>query len=506
MRTIHKIFVSLKSAVILIAILTLLATLGTLVPQNLDAVDYLRRYPSLGHWILSLGFDDMYRSAPFQTCLWLLSISTLACIMTRWKSTWRKLSSRIERAGAKEIRAYEAGHLLPGQLVESWSNWFDQARTDENGVQIALKTSGRSSLLGGMFIHIGLLLILAGGLIGVYLGVETVIRGSKGDLVPVPPLAAVRAARDADKIARMARNIRTFSPEDPRLNDMRAQIESLHEIYKAGLASPAFRIRFNELWVENYQSPDGQTAGVKSWNSRVNFIEGEQESDQVLVMVNQPVSYGDYTFYQSSWNKFYRKVTVRVDYVGDASATSAISVDPTVFPVTMQFTLKEPVKPAWAPFELILVDFMPDFRIINERFVSVSHELNNPAAMIVAYDEGGNVAGRAWAFPEDRMSMAGHVTSMPFRFTFVGAEAEYESGMQMAHDPGKPVVWLGCILFTLGMIMSFYVTYRECWLLIYPDGTTYIAVTGNRPARAFAEDLAQLDSQLTASDREPATT
>jgi len=95
---------------------------------------------------------------------------------------------------------------------------------------------------------------------------------------------------------------------------------------------------------------------------------------------------------------------------------------------------------------------------------------------------------------------------MPFRFTFVGAEAEYESGMQMAHDPGKPVVWLGCILFTLGMIMSFYVTYRECWLLIYPDGSAHIAVTGNRPARAFAEDLAQLDSQLTASDREPATT
>lgn len=493
---------SLKSAVILIAILTLLATLGTLVPQNLDAVDYLKSYPRTGHLILSLGFDDMYRSAPFQTCLWLLSISTLACIMTRWKNTWRKLSARLERASAKEIRAYEAGHQLSGSLIESWPSTFANVRTDEAGVQIALNTSGSSSLLGGMFIHIGLLLILAGGLIGVYLGVETVIRGSKGDLVPVPPLAAVRAARDADKIARMARNIRAFSPEDPRLNSMREQIESLHEKYKEGLASPAFRIRFNELWIENYQSPDGRSSGVKSWNSRVNFIEGTQESDQVLVMVNQPVSYGDYTFYQSSWNKFYRKVTVKADYVENASAATGIVVDPGLFPVTLELTLKEPVKPDWAPFELVMVDFMPDFRIINERFISVSHELNNPAAMIAAYDEAGNIAGRAWAFPEDRMSMAGHVTSMPFRFTFVGAEAEYESGMQMAHDPGKPVVWLGCILFSLGMIMSFYVTYRECWLLVYPDGACYIAVTGNRPARAFAEDLAQLDGQLTVIDKD----
>jgi len=172
--------------------------------------------------------------------------------------------------------------------------------------------------------------------------------------------------------------------------------------------------------------------------------------------------------------------------------------------VTLELTLKKPVKPAWAPFDLVLVDFMPDFRIINDRFVSVSDELNNPAAMIVAYDESGNVAGRAWAFPEDRMSMAGHVTSMPFRFTFIDAEAEYESGMQMAHDPGKPVVWLGCLIFTLGMIMSFYVTYRELWLLVYPDGSCYIAVTGNRPAKTFAEDLTQLDSQLIAIDKEPA--
>lgn len=495
---------SLKSAVILIAILTLLATLGTLVPQNLDAVDYLKNYPITGHWILSLGFDDMYRSAPFQTCLWLLSVSTLACIMTRWKNTWRKLSARVERASVREIRAYESGHLLSGRLTESWQSRFDRVRTDEDGVQIALKTSGRSSLLGGMFIHIGLLLILAGGLIGVYLSVETVIRGSKGDLVPVPPLEAVRAARDADKIARMARNIRSFSAEDPRLNPMREQIDSLHEKYKAGLASPAFKIRFNELWVENYRAQDGSDAGVKSWNSRVSFIDGDKESDSTLVMVNQPVSYGDYTFYQSSWNQFYRKVTVQVDYVGDASATAITGNDSATFPVTLELTLKKPVKPAWAPFDLVLVDFMPDFRIINDRFVSVSDELNNPAAMIVAYDESGNVAGRAWAFPEDRMSMAGHVTSMPFRFTFIDAEAEYESGMQMAHDPGKPVVWLGCLIFTLGMIMSFYVTYRELWLLVYPDGSCYIAVTGNRPAKTFAEDLTQLDSQLIAIDKEPA--
>lgn len=502
MRTIYKIFVSLKSAVILIAILTALATLGTLVPQNLDAVEYIRHFPRIGHLLLSLGFDDMYRSAPFQTCLWLLSISTLACILTRWKSTWRKLSARLERATVREIVAYEGGRRLSGQLADSWQDDFDNVKTDENGVQIALTTTGKASLFGGMCIHIGLLLVLAGGLIGVYFAVETVIRGAKGDMVPVPPLEAVRAARDADRIARRARNIRAFSPEDPRLDEMRREIEILHEKYKAGLASPAFRIGFDDLWIENYQTPDGQNTGVKSWNSRVRFIVDGQESEPVLVMVNQPVSFGDYTFFQSSWNKFYRKVKLQADYVGDASATSQLVVDDSVFPVTVELGMKEPYKPAWSPYELAMVEFMPDFRIINERFVSISNELNNPAAMIVAYDDSSNVVGRAWAFPADRMSMAGHVTNMPFRFTFINAEAEYESGMQMAYDPGKSVVWLGCILFTLGMIMSFYIPYRECWLLVYPDGHAYITVSGNRPAKVFAEDLLQLEQKLITTDKE----
>ena len=502
MRTLLKIFVSLKSAILLIAILTALSILGTLVPQNLDAVEYIRRFPTAGHLILSLGFDDMYRSAPFQACLWLLSISTLACIMTRWKSTYRKLSARLEKASAREIRAYEGGRLLPGNLCGDWQNIFDNFTTDENGVQIGLKTSGKISLLGGMCIHIGLLLVLAGGLVGVYLGVETVIRGSKGDMVPIAPLAAVRAARDADRLARVARNIREFSPEDPRLNVLRAQIETLHEQYKADLASPAFRMGFDELWVENYQTPDGKPMGVKSWNSRVRFVDGSHDSEPVLVMVNQPVSYGDYTFYQSSWNKFYRRVQLKVEFVGDASASSALAVDASDFPKNIELKLKESYSPEWCPYELVMVDFMPDFRIINDRFVSVSHELNNPAAMIVAYDHAGNIAGRAWAFPEDRMSLAGHVSNMPFRFTFVSAEAEYESGMQIAHDPGKPLVWLGCLLFTLGMIMSFYVPYREKWLLVYPNGSAYIAMSGNRPARIFAEDLLQLEQQLSDTDKE----
>ncbi|MDD3145765.1 MAG: cytochrome c biogenesis protein ResB [Candidatus Riflebacteria bacterium] len=501
MRTILKLLVSLKSAVALISLLTLLSMVGTFVPQNLEAVVYLQRYPVLGHWILGLGFDDMYRSAIFQACLWLLSLSTLVCILTRWHSTSRRLFKRLENVAVAEVNAMEAQRTFSAELAEDWQKHYGSFKTDDDGVLIGLRASGRLSLLGGMFIHIGLLSVLAGGLIGVFFSVEMSLHGRQGENVIVPPLAAMRAARDADRISREARSIRTFSAQDPRLEDMRAKVEALHKQYAMGMASPAFSIAFDELWIEHYQTPEGQPAGVKSWNSRVRFIADARETASAVIRVNHPVSFQDYSFYQASWNKFYSKVNLKVDLLegiaGWQDFHSAAS-----FPQTLELILNQPVKPEWASFTFVMQDFMPDFRVIDGRFISVSNELNNPAAMIVAYDTNEKVAGRAWAFPEDRAMLASHVSSLPFLFTFTSAKSEFESTLQMAYDPGKPVVWLGCLLFTLGMVMSFYVAYREDWVLVFPDGQVRIAIAGNRPAQVFARDLARVQQQLTHQSQE----
>ncbi len=501
MRTILKLFVSLKSAVALISLLALLSMIGTLLPQNLEASVYLQRYPSLGHWILAFGFDDMYRSMLFQTSLWLLSLSTMVCIMTRWKSTSRKLFRRLENVSASEIKAMETARTFAGDLPADWQKNFSDYRTDEDGTLIGLKTSGRLSLFGGMFIHVGLLAVLAGGLIGVFFGVEMSINGRRGENIVIPPLEALRAARDADRISRAARNIRTFSPNDPTLEAMRNRVEELHKQYALGMASPAFSLAFEELWIEHYDATPGQSHGIKSWNSKVRFVENGAQSEPVVIKVNEPVSWQNYSFYQASWGKYYPAVRMNVSFLDGIAGWQGFQ--PTAsFPQTLDLTVNQPFRPDWASFTLVMQDFMPDFRVIDGRFVSVSNELNNPAAMIVAYDDAEKVVGRAWAFPEDRAMLASHVSNLPFLFTFVAAQPEFESTLQMTYDPGKPVVWIGCLLFTLGMVMSFYVAYREEWILVFPDGQVRIAVTGNRPATVFAVDLDRIQQQLTNQSQE----
>lgn len=498
MRILLKLLVSLRSAVLLIGVLTALSVIGTIIPQNLEAVEYLRRYPTSGHWFIVLGFDDMYRSLIFQASLWLLSFSTVACIMTRWKSTSRRLWGRISHVSEKEVRAFPCSKKLEKPVVVDLKTIFTSARTDDAGNEILLRTSGKLSLLGGLILHVGFLAVLAGGLIGVFYGVETAIRGGKDEIIPIAPLEAVRAARDADKISREARAIRHFSPEDPRLEEMRKRVDELHAVYAAGVASPAFRLLFDELWVDHYHGPEGEQKGIKSWNSKLRFIRDGVESEPVAIKVNHPVTFGDYTFYQASWNRIFRKIRVKVDLIsGQEGMLKDFLAAPASFPLMIELKKHEPVKPDWSMHEFVLHDFLPDFRIINDRFVSVSHELNNPAGRIVAYDAAGNISGRAWAFPDDRVMQPGHVSNMPFLFTFIEAEPEFESGLQMAHDPGKPVVWIGCLLFTIGMILSFYIPYREEWVIRYSDGTVRIAIGGNRPPVVFARNLEYLENMLT---------
>ncbi len=373
---------------------------------------------------------------------------------------------------------------------------FDEVRDFADNTKIALRISGKASLLGGMFIHIGFLAILAGGLIGVFYGVEMAVRGRSGDRVPIPELAVVRAARDADRLSRTARNVRHFSPNAPILDEYRTKVENLHRIYSEGLASPSFHVEFEKLWVDHHVDAEGQIRGIKSWNSAIKFVANGNELASGVTRVNQPISFGQYTFFQANWNKIFRRVKLKVDLLYDKPEIETFITANASFPIVIELKLEEPQSFEWTPLKLVLHDFMPDFRIIDGRFISVSNELNNPAARIVAYDQAGGVAGRAWAFPDDRIMSASHVSNLPFIFTFVGAEPEFESGLQMTYDPGKPLVWAGCLLFTLGLIMSFYIAYREEWLLIYPDGRKKIAVYGNRPLEQLLKDLDNLENEL----------
>jgi cytochrome c biogenesis protein len=95
-------------------------------------------------------------------------------------------------------------------------------------------------------------------------------------------------------------------------------------------------------------------------------------------------------------------------------------------------------------------------------------------------------------------------------FSFGGLTAKMFTGLQVAKDPGVNVVWLGCLLLTAGMMVSFFLSHRRIWIRLAegPHGKVEVTAGGttnrNRPAfeKAFASVLAEVRNDPPNTEKE----
>jgi hypothetical protein len=84
MKDIHSFFKSMKTAIVLLVVIAALAALSTLVPQGRDAAYYSQRYaPPLSQLILSLGFNSFFRTPLFLIPVALFFINLTVCALHR---------------------------------------------------------------------------------------------------------------------------------------------------------------------------------------------------------------------------------------------------------------------------------------------------------------------------------------------------------------------------------------------------------------------------------------
>ncbi len=504
MKKIIGLLSSLKTAIFLICLLTLLAIIGTIIPQKLEAIDYIKAFPKLWFYILSLGFDDIYRSELFLGILFLLSASAIICVCFRWKSIQKKLFNK-EEINIESIKKLPVSKKIAKinntKQLESY-----KTTTLSDGATLAFKSSGKSALLGGLILHIGLVLVFIGGFIGLLFGIEMPIYGKAGEKIPIPSIEVIRIAYKADKLSRQARNIRQFNPQDPRLEEMRNEIEKLHKLYNEGIMKPEFKISFEKLWVEHYTNASGTNEGIKSWNAEIKFMDiasgslfdTVSETKPQIIKVNEPVGYKNLNFYLANWNKNWKKIKLNIDYIPNIAGWENYNPSSDLFPQTVEVAVSEPFEVKSFPFSLVISHFLPNLKIMPDgTFFSASSELVNPAAIVVAFDKEANCRiGNTWAFSEKNASIFPHESKLPIKATLQNAEFDYECVIQMSYDPGKPLVWLGCFLFCLGMMFTFYVSYKEEWVIIHNDGTAFIALNSNRSPEVLKKDLISFEEKL----------
>jgi cytochrome c biogenesis protein len=262
----RKFWTSMRLAVALLGVIALGAVLGTVIPQQAAAEAFAARlHPALLAVFKALQLFDVYHSTWFVLLLVLLAVNLTACSLDRFPAAWRQF-----RGGAAPDGAVRLDEFPPEWIVVTDKPVAEEAsrletllrkrcgrvrRAETSPGFVLTGEKGAFSRFGVFVVHLGVLLLIAGGLAGAIFGVQGYVEIAEGDTVNTMQF---RGGKGAETLP--------------------------------------FAIRCDRFTVENYE--DG---APKVFRSDLTFLEKGKVVRQGALLVNHPIAFGGLRFYQSSY-------------------------------------------------------------------------------------------------------------------------------------------------------------------------------------------------------------
>jgi cytochrome c biogenesis protein len=448
MKSLIKFFSSVRLAIILLIIITIASIVGTLIPQHRSSAEYLDRYGQLANLLIRLEFTNLYHSWWFLGLLVLFSLNILVCTLTR-------LSPKLRRAFRPSLD-FEKKSLLVlkvnGRLKKNrnLNQSRDQLEKELTSRHYRIKEKKRNNqvyllarkrmlgLFGPDIVHLGILIILLGGIISGIGGFRTNLQISKGQTLPIP----------------------------------RAD----------------FDLRLDEFKTEYYSS-----GAVKDWKSTLTVIEEGKQILTRIIEVNHPLSYKGYVFYQSSFGWDWRNPTLEI--------RAKKNSDP-AFTKNIELKIGEKTRLNDDGLEISALHFVPDFVITeNNQIATRSLEPNNPAAFIEGW-QGEKKIFSGWIFAKfpdiDRIHSS---RETDLKLEFKGFKGNQFSGIQASKDPGVNFIWVGCSILMIGLFVAFYWPTKEIKVILEESlGRTELTAGGLAPKNREAF-LSEFNSFMTTLGR-----
>jgi len=426
MKSIVRFLSSVRLAIVLIILLVAVSILGTFIPQGRDAAEYAARYGRLAEPMVRLQFTSLYRSVWFLALLGLFGLNIIVCTVTRLGSKVRracrpkvesdpkalavgKIKDRVRlNAGLNAAKGVAVGALRAARYRVRVIK-----ETTEEGVAGGGKEGGRIHLLGrkgieGIFgsdaVHLGLLVIIAGGIVTAAGGFRTDLGLNVGKVMDVP---------------------------------------------RAG-----FALRLDKFETETY--PNGN---VKDWKSTLTAVENGRDTRTQVIEVNHPLVYRGFSFYQSAYGFDWDNATLDLR-IGKKSEPGPGR--------TMKIRVGEKMAMGDADgMEWTVRRFLPDFVLGENNMAETrSDQPNNPAALVEGWS-GGRKVVEGWvfaAYPE--VTRLRGEAAADWTIELTNADAPQYSVIQAARDPGVPLIWLGCFFVMVGLFLAFYRPTREIRMVL----------------------------------------
>jgi cytochrome c biogenesis protein len=314
----HKLwnfFASVKLSVVILLSLAMTSVIGTVIPQNESPMLYHRKFgDTLFNIFNMLDIFDMYHSWWFRFLLCMLTINIIICSINRLSSTWKvifpkKPSFNISRFRKAKNRQEWAAAESAEELKSFYAPWLSkrfgmlETETSENGY-ILFGEKRRWTRLGVYAVHLSIIFMIIGSLIGSIFGFEGFVNIPEGESTATISL---------------------------RNNQSEKQL--------------GFEIKCNDFDFSLYDS-----GMPKEYRSSLEIIKNDQTVVKKDIVVNDPLRFEGINIFQSSYGKL-PATKLTVTFTEKASGLV----------YNKETTIKSPIEMPGNSGTLIVEDFRPSF-------------------------------------------------------------------------------------------------------------------------------------------------
>jgi cytochrome c biogenesis protein len=186
-----KFFASVKLTVMLFLSLAVTSVIGTVIPQNDNPAAYIHEYGEFLYRMFSLlNIFDMYHSWWFQFLIFFLTINIVVCSIERLSSTWKTVFTknpsfdivRFRNSFRDEFPDNHAPKELKSVFLPVVSRSFRYTKIEETEKGFVIfAEKGRWTRLGVYAVHLSVILLLLGGLIGSFFGFDGSVNIPEGE-------------------------------------------------------------------------------------------------------------------------------------------------------------------------------------------------------------------------------------------------------------------------------------------------------------------------------------
>lgn len=407
-------FTSVKLALFCFFTLAFASIVGTIIPQNESAGFYIGKYGETTAKVFQLlNVPNMYHSWWFVSLLSLFSINLIVCSIDRLPTVWKLVTMdnlatkviRLEKMTPRlQLKSTKPSQELVNEVEQVFrsAGWKPSQRQVEEGTLLfAQKTPWVR--FGVYMVHLSILVIFVGAIIGS-------LYGRKGSVM-IPEKSSVPF------------------------------------FYKYGSSNRQplnFAVRLNDFNLTYYD-----TGMPKEFRSDLTVIDEGREVLHKSIVVNDPLEYKGYTFYQASYRALEDYwVTIQNQNTGQREI----------------FQARPGVELKWK-------DAGITFGIIN----LLGPDQIGRYRLKIWFSDGKGEPSVFWLDGENVVTVERPDTAYAFK-----SEQVYATGLQVAKDPGVWPVYIGCIMMLLGLIVAFFLSHKRVWIYISEEqDKTRLLVAGS---------------------------